>query len=512
MVLLGVQIMFFIIGGTLAPHPTSAMHRTATACDDPKRGEGDEWFVRDEHCRVIHDLEKDTSNIQPNHIVFTVLIPHKGLDMSRWHQFLVGVMSFEVDVSNVPRTEHPIVTLDMRLGARDNSDRSWKELAKSREQREHNCKKDENGFLDCDFMHAFELGSVHYDNYVVNIRLPYGKGYNTDFGQLKSLNIAEIHQNGGFTRMWFGLKTALAPLLIAAVVWFKKRINRLPRRPYLFETTIFWLGVSISVLDFPLEWFTLWVNMPFMLILSDIRQGIFYAILLSFWLIFAGEHIMDSTQRNSLKAYRKEVVAIAIGALSLLIFDLCERGIQLSNPFHSIWSSETGKKAAMAFLIFAATGACLYFLFFLLMMAKVFLHISGKRSEFSKMAAGRRVAYEGAFYRFKFLLAFTIICAALTIAFFIATNVNEAHWKFGEKRTIEISSAFIAGIYGLWNIYVFAILVLYAPSSKATTTHNIELNDDVSHEGTSDTQRFITQPVNAETSLIYSIAGKGSIE
>jgi hypothetical protein len=39
-------------------------------------------------------------------------------------------------------------------------------------------------------MHAFELGSVHYDNYVVNIRLPYGKGYNTDFGQLKSLNIA----------------------------------------------------------------------------------------------------------------------------------------------------------------------------------------------------------------------------------------------------------------------------------------------------------------------------------
>jgi hypothetical protein len=42
----------------------------------------------------------------------------------------------------------------------------------------------------------------------------------------------------------------------------------------------------------PLEWFTLWVNMPFMLIISDIRQGIFYATLLSFWLIFAGEHVM----------------------------------------------------------------------------------------------------------------------------------------------------------------------------------------------------------------------------
>ena len=48
----------------------------------------------------------------------------------------------------------------------------------------------------------------------------------------------------------------------------------------------------------------------------------------------------------------------------------------------------------MAFLIFAAICACLYFLFFLLMMLKVFWHISGKRSEFSRMAASRRVAYE----------------------------------------------------------------------------------------------------------------------
>ena len=42
----------------------------------------------------------------------------------------------------------------------------------------------------------------------------------------------------------------------------------------------------------PLEWFTLAFDMPWMLILTDIRQGAFYAMLMSFWIIFAGEHIM----------------------------------------------------------------------------------------------------------------------------------------------------------------------------------------------------------------------------
>ncbi len=46
------------------------------------------------------------------------------------------------------------------------------------------------------------------------------------------------------------------------------------------------------IFSVPVEWFTLRFNMPFMMLLTDIRQGIFYAFLLCFWIIFTGEHMM----------------------------------------------------------------------------------------------------------------------------------------------------------------------------------------------------------------------------
>lgn len=46
------------------------------------------------------------------------------------------------------------------------------------------------------------------------------------------------------------------------------------------------------MISVPVEWLTLWMHMPFMLLFSDIRQGLFYSVLFSFWIIFTGEHLM----------------------------------------------------------------------------------------------------------------------------------------------------------------------------------------------------------------------------
>lgn len=92
--------------------------------------------------------------------------------------------------------------------------------------------------------------------------------------------------------------------------------------------------------------------MPYILLLGDIRQGIFYAQLLSFWLVFAGEHmlIQETGGNATLKLYWKHLSAVVIGCLSLFVFDVCERGAQLRNPFGSIWVTRIGANILVSLL------------------------------------------------------------------------------------------------------------------------------------------------------------------
>uniref|UniRef100_A0A3B5LBI6 Wnt ligand secretion mediator n=1 Tax=Xiphophorus couchianus TaxID=32473 RepID=A0A3B5LBI6_9TELE len=390
-----------------------------------------------------------------------------------------------------------VVTIDASLAYRDDLFSEWTEMAHSLEHRNLNCNftsekttENEGRYYGCDPLPFMEVGSVAHKYYLINIRLPVKdrKTVNNGIGEIRDIRLVSIHQNGGFTQVWFAMKTFLTPSILIIMIWYWRRITLMTRPPVLLEKVIFALGISMTFINIPVEWFSVGFNWTWMLLFGDIRQGIFYSMLLSFWIIFCGEHLMDQMERNRFSVYWKQVGPIVFGSFCLFIFDMCERGVQLTNPFYSIWASDVGTELAMSFIIVAGICACLYFLFLCFMVFQVFRNISGKRTSLPAMSKARRLHYEGLIFRFKFLMLVTLTCAAMTIIFFIISQVNEGHWHWGD-RTVQVNSAFFTGIYGMWNLYVFAIMFLYAPSHKcygndqssATSGEDIQLTTTITH-------------------------------
>ncbi|XP_035526295.1 protein wntless homolog isoform X3 [Morone saxatilis] len=473
------QAFAFMVGGLIAPSPTTAVHYLATKCvDTTKHRQETKWFMPwgPNQCDKIRTFDEAMAKkIEANNIVFAVHIPLPNKEMSPWFQFMLVILQFDIAFKMYNQIEDgSMATIDVGLAYRDDTVSEWTEMAHSFEQRKLTCNfttsktfENEGRYYECDLLPFMEVGSVAHKYYLLNIRLPVNerKKINVGIGEIKDIRLVSIHQNGGFTKVWFAMKTFLTPSILIIMIWYWRRITLMSRPPVLLEKVILALGISMTFINIPVEWFSVGFNWTWMLLFGDIRQGIFYSMLLSFWIIFCGEHLMDQTERNRFSVYWKQVGPIVFGSFCLFIFDMCERGVQLTNPFYSIWASDVGTELAMAFIIVAGICACLYFLFLCFMVFQVFRNISGKRTSLPAMSKARRLHYEGLIFRFKFLMLVTLTCAAMTVIFFIISQVNEGHWHWGE-HTVQVNSAFFTGIYGMWNLYVFAIMFLYAPSHK----------------------------------------------
>ncbi|XP_053325727.1 protein wntless homolog [Spea bombifrons] len=474
------QVLAFLVGGLIAPKPTTSVRFLAAKCIDIRKGHhgSNKWLMPwgKDKCEKVQSLDEAMSRlIEANDIVFSVHIPFSGYEMSSWFQFMLIILELNVVFKfRNAIEENAMVTLDVAMAYRDDPNDPWTEMARSVEQRKLKCilpvpktHENEGRNYDCDTLPLLELGSIAHKFYLLNIRLPVNerKKINIGIGEIQDLHIVSIFQNGGFTKVWFAMKTFLTPSIIIIMIWYWRRITMMTRSPVLLEKVIFALGFSMTFINIPVEWFSIGFDWTWMLLFGDIRQGIFYSMLLSFWIIFCGEHMMDQSDRNRISVYWKQVGPIAFGSCCLFIFDMCERGVQLKNPFYSIWATDVGAELAMAFIIVAGICACLYFLFLCFMVYQVFRNIGGKQTSLPAMSKARRLHYQGLIFRFKFLMIVTLACAALTVVFFITTQVSDGNLKWGEY-SVELNSAFFTGVYGMWNLYVFALMFLYAPSHK----------------------------------------------
>ena len=103
------------------------------------------------------------------------------------------------------------MTVDARLGYRNSKDaeHKWTEYASSLEERTLDCyieprHKKAEYIYNCSSVPMFELGSLHHDFYLLNIRLPvhtekepWGEGTNDDLGRLADMWVVVSVSVGG---------------------------------------------------------------------------------------------------------------------------------------------------------------------------------------------------------------------------------------------------------------------------------------------------------------------------
>lgn len=374
-------------------------------------------------------------------------------------------------------------TLLMRvtLAVRNSWEKEWKiyskkDLLKRSLSCNLNNREMKNGIkYDCDVGQLFELQSIYYDYYLINIQL-IGEENNQKYsGILTDLNFVTIHQNGGFTQIWLALKTVFFFITAGTLFWFYQRIKQLNRSPDLIEKNLFVIGFAITQYNLPIEYLTLFFDLPFMNFLNDIRQGILYCSLLCFWLIFTGEHLLENKQSSQLSRYYVQITVVLTASISLFIFDSLERGVQAIDPFFTIW--EVGTKIAVIFIFLASIATVTYLLFLSYHIYCVFNTISSKQSSLPAMSSTRRLFYQGVIYRFKFLLYATIVCAVFTTVAFILSQIvydqslmvdlEESH-----DSPIEWLSAMFTTVFAMWNCYTCTLLIFYAPSKKCMNVDN----------------------------------------
>ncbi|XP_055690436.1 protein wntless [Lutzomyia longipalpis] len=520
--LLLAQLVCFLIGGLIAPLPSSVQTILTTVCQDDDMAFNDtsKWFwTRGENACTMQSSIGENVNLRSNPravLVFQMPLPrgNRPLDFSRWQQSLIGMLHLDVkltpDAPVFPSGTVPL-TLDARLAYSNKNAPGWHLLAASTEQRHLECEQTAPQMFACHPVALFELGSLHHDYYLLNIRLPVDseRKLNLHVDQVSEVTLTAIYQNGGFTKVWLSLKCIFAPTIAALVIWFWHRVHQLQRKPVLLEWMLLALAGALTLLNIPVELLSLFVDMPFMLLLADIRQGIFYATLLSFWLVFAGEHMMIQTesQKSSLKTYWRHLSAVVVSCVSLFAFDLCERGIKLRNPFYSVWTSPFSANIASGFITVAAISAAVYFLFLCFVVYRVMRNIGAKRSSLSSMSAARRLRYSGIIYRFQFLMLATLVCAAMTVVGFVMGQVDETQLKWSESSTIEINSAFLTGVYGMWNVYIMALLALYAPSHK-----NLHVEERTANGEEIEFSNFPAESNPSEISSLTSFSRKAAFD
>jgi len=140
--LVGILITFFVVGGKIAPAPTSATSHTANICVANTSQLNS--LLDPVTCFRIQDIkEAEKLHIRADHVVFAIRFPHPGLSMSRWFQFVTSSIRLDIDYDRDHKYEKGAnLRFDAYLAYRGNKSsgsHEWHLWHEAHEDRPLNC-------------------------------------------------------------------------------------------------------------------------------------------------------------------------------------------------------------------------------------------------------------------------------------------------------------------------------------------------------------------------------------
>ena len=209
----------------------------------------------------------------------------------------------------------------------------------------------------------------------------------------------------------------------------------LSRQPTLLQKILILLGAALTFLNIPFEYLSLAYEMPWLHLLTTSQQWVFYTSLLLFWLIFTGENLKDYTnveQSADQHGYWKNCALVLFGCLCLFVFNMVKRGIQLQNPFYSIWMMDFGTNVVHGFLILSGILSGLYLLLLCYSIRKMLKIKHSKTNSYHHLSSLSHTRV----WRFKLIMLVSLLTVILTL---IDSNIwFTIHFRSGIKHQFTI--------------------------------------------------------------------------
>lgn len=422
-----VQVLSSLAAYSLVPYERTNENILGVPCEDHANGNTDplfgQWYYRSgkNACQLV-----DLDNLTTHNVVYIFEAPfprvNNILEFTKWNQYITASLAvYQRDTLKPNR-----IFLDGRLGGRNNydADDAWEYMGTTLlayRDLTNSIKYYKTGFsIASDIIPLFDLDTINYDHYLLNVRLSneYGDVYDDDVQLVLQLT----YQNEKFIILSINKRLTFFIVTVVIIIAYCTRVIMSSRSIVKMDYIMLSLGMTMLIINLPLEYLTYYYDIPYMILLTDLRQNIFYFGLFFFWVLFISQHIIED-KWNVMARLRDAGVIFMICALSFVL-QLIDYFLHSFNPFANVWNGTFGIAMPLAIAGIITGSAVIYLIAMFCFICKAFCSINKHKVALPKDTGCAGKLSNSVLKRYKVVMIITLICAILTVLDYILREVN----------------------------------------------------------------------------------------